>query len=149
FGAAAGRANRLGRRLGIGAAGHGDHGRAARGELRGDGASDTAGRTCHDRNLVVELSHVNVGAPCGRAHAGPEAPCAANRASTAARSSGCSRCTMVASRAIFFTRPDKTVPGPTSTYAVTPSDARRCTTSSQRTGEAIWATSASMAAVPS
>ena len=44
------------------------------------------------------------------------------------------------------TSPLSTVPGPTSTYVVTPSDARRRTTSSQRTGDDTCAISASIAA---
>src|SRR5436190_17477 len=51
----------------------------------------------------------------------------------------------VASRWILRTRPLNTVPGPTSTYVVTPSDARRWTTASQRTGDDTCATSASIA----
>ena len=46
-------------------------------------------------------------------------------------------------------QPAKTVPGPTSTYVVTPSDASRRTTSSQRTGADTCLTSASMAAAAS
>ena len=47
---------------------------------------------------------------------------------------------------IFRTSPLSTVPGPTSTYVVTPSDARRRTTASHRTGADTCATSASIAA---
>ena len=52
----------------------------------------------------------------------------------------------VASLWIFFTRPLSTVPGPTSTYVVTPSDARRRTTASHWTGDDTCRTSASIAA---
>ena len=52
---------------------------------------------------------------------------------------------MRASGWIFLTRPLSTVPGPTSTYVVTPSDARRRTTASQRTGADTCRTSASIA----
>ena len=51
-----------------------------------------------------------------------------------------------ASRSILRTSPLSTVPGPTSTYVVTPSDARRRTTASQRTGADTCRTSASIAA---
>ena len=50
---------------------------------------------------------------------------------------------------IFLTRPLSTRPGPTSTYVVTPSDARRRTTSSHRTGADTCRTSASIAAAAS
>ena len=68
-------------------------------------------------------------------------------ASIAARSSGDSEVHgPCASLWIFLTRPLSTVPGPTSTYVVTPSDARRRTTASHRTGADTCRTSASMAA---
>src|SRR5436190_1866611 len=41
--------------------------------------------------------------------------------------------------------PLSAAPGPTSTYVVTPSDARRCTTASQRTGDDTCRTRASIA----
>src|SRR6185295_14127148 len=64
----------------------------------------------------------------------------------APRSSGDANCTTRASLWIFRTRPLSTVPEPTSTYVVTPSDARRSTTSDQRTGEDTCLTRASIAA---
>ena len=46
----------------------------------------------------------------------------------------------MASLWIFLISPPSTRPGPTSTYVVTPSDARRRTTASHSTGDETWRT---------
>ena len=135
-------AERLGRRpprrqssatqsRGVVAARGGDHRRALRREPLGDRAADAARRAGDERDLAGEIEHVRI----------TRAPIRRPRDRRDRRSS-----TTVASRWILRTRPLSTVPGPTSTYVVTPSDARRRTTASQRTGDDTCATSASIAA---
>src|SRR5438067_1683409 len=131
-----GRAPRRGQRVGararVIAAGRRDDQRALRGEPLGNRPSDSARCTGDERHLAGQLEHDYVA----------REPTAA---STAASVSGLPKLTVAASRCILRTRPLSTVQGPTSTYVVSPSDARRATTASQRTVAETCATSASIA----
>src|SRR5262249_24335982 len=145
FGAAAGGGDLVHRCAGVIAARRGDHQGALRSEARRDRAADAARRTGHERYLAGELEHDYVVRAAGERapRAGPIV------SSTARRSSGVLNATAVDLRWILRTRPLSTAPGPTSTYVVTPSNARRVTTASQRTGDDTCCTSASIAATAS
>src|SRR4029453_3750801 len=91
-----------------------------RGERLRDRAADAARRPGDERDLPGECER-----PVG--HAFPSA------ASVASSDAGSLTCSIVASLAIFFTRPPSTWPGPTSTNVSTPSRVSSSTDSCQRT----------------
>ena len=126
-------------RRGVVAARRSHHGRALRGQRAGDRAADAARRAGHERDLAGQIEHARASASTGRSPSRQRA--AVDRRVRSSTDT-------VASRWIFRTRPLNTVPGPTSTYVVTPSDARRRTTASQRTGDDTCSTSASIADLP-
>ena len=104
--------------------------RAPRREGEADGPADAPPGPGHDRNFPGQVKHVRTNA---------------TKAATALevrRRPRCSRTSRPST--IFRPRPVNTVPGPTSTYLRTPSDASRRITSSHRTGADTWRTSASM-----
>ena len=116
----------------IAARGGDDQSRPARASRVGNRAADAARRAGHERDFAGQIEHHAIRPQRHRRRrreivgaAEADAPCA--------------------SRWILRTSPLSTVPGPTSTYVVTPSDARRRTTASQRTGDDTCATSASIA----
>ncbi len=132
------------------------HQRARPGERHGDRAADAARRARHDRHLPGQIEHrAPLHGPRRRAkrhiiHARDVVRTEAEREPVAlSRPDGSSTFASAASRSIFRTRPQSTVPGPTSTYLRTPSDASRRITSSQRTGDDTCRTSASIAAAAS
>jgi hypothetical protein len=115
FGLQAARLQRGHAVVGVIAARRGHHGRLLRREPFRNRAPDATRCSGHQGDFAGEIEHQD------RVRAD----------STAARSSGPPKLTIVALRWILRTRPLNAVPGPTSTYVVTPSDARRVTTASQ------------------
>src|SRR5689334_3682880 len=92
-----------------------DDARAVPDHPRGDGEADAARAARHQRHLPRHVTHLSA-------------------ASALSRPAGSSTANPRASSTMRFVSAVKTRPGPTSTNAVAPSAARRCTHSVQRTG---------------
>src|SRR5262245_53906895 len=150
FGAPPRRAQFVGDALRVVGPGGGHDHRTLLGEPCRNRAADAARRTCHERHFAGEIKHWAEAAGGARTAGGRRAPDVVpnppdppyppdlpfvSSGSIFARSSGLPNVAVTASRCTLRARPVSTLPGPTSTYVVTPSDARRVITASQRTGD--------------